>query len=122
MQKRICSYYDDDWRSQHTACPACDWSGTPAEMDPEVYRELIDFSCPTCGQILLMVAHPTREEIERAAARGVQEAIQHLALIRRAEASRREESEQRIKAANGGRFVPFGRCRRYEEQRDGEGG
>ena len=93
MQKRICSYYDDDWRAQHTDCPNCHWSGTPAEMDSEVYRELIEFSCPNCDQILLMVEHPAREEVERAAARGVEEAIQHLALIRRAETSARGESE-----------------------------
>ena len=93
MQKRICSYYDDDWRAQHTDYPNCDWSGTPAEMDSEIYRELIEFSCPNCDQILLMVGHPAREEIEHAAARGVEEAIQHLALIRRAEASGRGESE-----------------------------
>jgi hypothetical protein len=91
MPARILTYYDDDWRSQHADCPDCDWSGTAAEMDSEIYRELTEFSCPTCDRILLIVAHPTRGEIERAAARGVKEALQHLALIRRAEGTRGRE-------------------------------
>jgi hypothetical protein len=90
---RILDYYDDDWRSQHTVCPSCDWSGSPAGMDLKVFEELTEFSCPSCDQILLTVAHPSRGQIERAAARGVEEAIRHLALIRRAEASRGDSGE-----------------------------
>jgi hypothetical protein len=79
------AYYDDDWRSQHVDCPGCEWHGVPAEMDSTIYKELTEFSCPSCDKILLLVAHPTREEIERAARRGIKEAVQHLKLIHQVE-------------------------------------
>jgi DNA-directed RNA polymerase subunit RPC12/RpoP len=84
MAARVLRYYDDDWRSPVQACPGCGWSGTAAETATELDEELADYSCPACGRMLLIVCHPTLEEIVRAAGRGVEEAIEHLAHIRRA--------------------------------------
>lgn len=84
MAAQILRYYDDDWRSPVQACPGCGWSGIAAEMSMELYEELADYSCPDCDRMLLVVGHPTLEEIVRAAGRGVEEAIEHLARIRRA--------------------------------------
>jgi hypothetical protein len=88
MPSRKFRYYDDDWRGEVVTCPGCGWSGTAADMNPGLYKELTDYSCPTCDQMLLVVGHPTRDEVERAASRGVEEAIQQLELIRRAEQER----------------------------------
>lgn len=47
-------------------------------MSKEPFSELMDFSCPSCDKMILIVSYPTLEEIEQAAAYGNTEAIAQL--------------------------------------------
>lgn len=42
-------------------CPLCGWKGLPATARPRsgFYDDLLDLACPTCGLMLVVVAHPT---------------------------------------------------------------
>ena len=102
MAAQILRYYEDDWRSPVYTCPSCGWSGTAAEMAMELHEELADYSCPACGRMLLIVGHPTLEEIVRAASRGVEEAVEHLAHIRRAGHSQLERGGSGAAPLHGG--------------------
>lgn len=47
---------DYDETAQLT-CRSCNWTGTGAEADREIYGELFDISCPSCEQMLLIVSY-----------------------------------------------------------------
>ena len=55
-------------------------------MCHEFYREVMDGSCPQCFTMLLVVSFPTFDEIELAAAAGIEEALDMLDDARRARA------------------------------------
>ena len=74
----IRNYYDAAWRVQEFTCPACSWSGRADDMVQEWYSELMDFSCPSCDKMILIVSYPTVEGTEEAAASGNPEAIKQL--------------------------------------------
>lgn len=75
---QIRKYYDLDWRIEEFKCPDCGWSGKMDEMSNELFNEVMDFSCPSCDKMILIVSYPTLDEIEEAAASGNAEAIAQL--------------------------------------------
>lgn len=60
--------YFDDWRTAILRCECCGWTGTFEEGLVEIYRELMDSSCPACepwpAPMLAIVSYPTLEEAE----------------------------------------------------------
>ena len=74
----IFDYYDPGWRSARFTCSRCGWSGATEEMSRGVYRELMDFSCGSCDEIIVIVSFPTLDDIRRAAQLGNPEAIDEL--------------------------------------------
>jgi hypothetical protein len=72
-------YYDPSWRRDTFQCPSCTWSGSSADMTPEYFQELQDFSCPSCDARLLIVSYPTLDDIKAAARDGNAEAQAELA-------------------------------------------
>jgi hypothetical protein len=75
-------YFGSDWRTRSFECLACHWSGKTDEMSSEPFRELMEYSCPQCFEILVLVSYPTRQEVEGAAAAGDAEGIVELRRIR----------------------------------------
>jgi len=70
-QTACCDYYDEEWRPHVFNCPVCGWEGGCDEMDgPNVYNELMDYGCPACDKMLLIVNFPILHEIMQAANRG----------------------------------------------------
>lgn len=80
---RVIDYFNPHWRTEAHTC-ACDWQGTVESMTLEPYEEASDYSCPECGNLLLIVPHPDMEQVQRAAAEGNAEARQQLALVEEA--------------------------------------
>jgi hypothetical protein len=76
------SYYDPARQRDTFPCPQCSWQGTAAAMTREWFEALMDFSCPKCDTMILIVSYPTLVEIEEAASRGNAEAQSELARIR----------------------------------------
>jgi transcription elongation factor Elf1 len=65
------AYDEDEWRTKDFTCPKCGWRGNPREMSgPNLFRELMDFECPKCEKMLLIVGYATYQETLEAAARG----------------------------------------------------
>lgn len=67
-----------DWRGKEYAC-SCGWAGSSSELEMEPVDESVQLSCPTCQRHLVLVAYPTGEDIEKAAAEGNERALQMLA-------------------------------------------
>lgn len=80
MAQVIDNAYAPGWRDADTACEACGWHGDVAAMRMEPDRDATDYACPGCGNLLLIVAHPTLEQV-RAAAAGDADAAGQLALL-----------------------------------------
>ena len=75
----IFGYFDDEWRTGVFTCPVCGWRGRHDEMSgPNLFRELMDFECPSCDKMLLIVGYATYEQVREAAAKGNEEAIRAL--------------------------------------------
>ncbi len=81
MAQVIENPYAAGWREADTACEACGWHGTVAAMRMEPDREATDYACPGCGNLLLIVPHPTLEQVRAAAAAGNADAAGQLALL-----------------------------------------
>lgn len=71
------SYYDLD-RQAPATCERCGWAGTNAELDQEMFRELMELNCPKCDGRFFLVMFPTLEDIKKAAGAGNAEAISQL--------------------------------------------
>ena len=86
------SYFEHS-SSDPLQCPQCGWSGTAGDAANEMYRELMDFSCPSCDTMLLIVPYPTIDEMRRYAAAGNEKAKRELAEFERLadEAAKREQ-------------------------------
>jgi predicted RNA-binding Zn-ribbon protein involved in translation (DUF1610 family) len=82
MMAKLFNYFDKAWRSDSFACPSCAWNGPSAAMTSESHKELMDFSCPQCDKMILIVSYPTLGEISRAAQSGNTEAQSELVRIR----------------------------------------
>lgn len=78
LKKKIWRYFDPVWRSQSFGCFHCEWAGGAISMDNEVFDDLMDFKCPKCRNIILIISFPTIAETRRAASRGNAEAIAEL--------------------------------------------
>jgi predicted RNA-binding Zn-ribbon protein involved in translation (DUF1610 family) len=73
--------YYADWETRQFGCRSCGWSGGSAQMSSELHAELVDYSCPRCGRMLLIVPLPTLDDIRAAAAAGSPDAVARLAEI-----------------------------------------
>lgn len=80
---RIFAYFDKGWREERFSCDRCGWSGATEGMVPDSYREVMDYSCPACDTMLVIVSHPTIDEIREAARNGCHEATEWLRSIER---------------------------------------
>lgn len=85
---RMLEYFAPGWRSESHDC-GCGWRGNADAMTLEPYEDVSDYSCPGCGNLLLIVPHPDMEQVQRAAAEGNTEAQQQLALVEEALQQRR---------------------------------
>ena len=81
MAQVVDNAYAPGWRDADTACEACGWHGSVAAMRMEPDRDATDYACPGCGNLLLIVAHPTLEQVRTAAASGDVDAAEQLALL-----------------------------------------
>lgn len=84
MAELLHDYFTPGWRERTQAC-ACGWQGDSRAMQMDLQDEVTDYACPECGNLLLIVSHPDREQVRRAAAAGHPEAIQQLGLLEEAE-------------------------------------
>jgi predicted RNA-binding Zn-ribbon protein involved in translation (DUF1610 family) len=75
----VFGYFDEEWREAPFTCRNCGWTGPSSEMANEPFRDLMDFSCPRCDTMLLIVNWPTLEDTRAAAAAGNAEAQRELA-------------------------------------------
>jgi DNA-directed RNA polymerase subunit RPC12/RpoP len=73
--------YYADWETRQFRCGSCGWSGDAAQMPSELHTELVDYSCPRCDRMILIVPLPTLGDIRAAAAAGSPEAVAQLARI-----------------------------------------
>lgn len=79
----MADYFDTGWRERELACP-CDWRGGSRAMAMELHDAVTDYACPQCGNLLLIVSHPTLEQVRAAAAAGNDEAATQLAIVEEA--------------------------------------
>ena len=71
------SFYD--FPTEPISCRACGWAGVGADArQGELFSELVEYDCPSCGDRVAIVLFPTREEAADAARRGVPEAVADL--------------------------------------------
>ena len=73
--------YYADWDTKQFDCRSCGWSGDSAGMSSELHTDLVDYSCPRCDRMILIVALPTLDDIRAAAVAGSPKAAAHLAHI-----------------------------------------
>jgi predicted RNA-binding Zn-ribbon protein involved in translation (DUF1610 family) len=98
----IFDYFDDGWRTDVYTCPMCGWEGSHWEMSgPNLFRELMDFECPECEKMLLIVNYATYKEAREAAAKGNQEAVYALGVMS-GEGPHWEDYKLKIEAYNQG--------------------
>jgi hypothetical protein len=58
----VASYYAS-WKEELHTCRACGWKGTGEQCRfREMYRELFEICCPSCGREVWIVMFPTIEE------------------------------------------------------------
>lgn len=85
MAELLQDYFTEGWRERVLVC-ACGWQGDSRAMAMELHAEVTDYSCPSCGSLVLIVSHPSLEQVQSAAAGGHPEARQQLALLEEARA------------------------------------
>lgn len=83
MAELVPDYFTDGWRTRVLACP-CDWQGDSRDMAMELHDQVTDYACPRCGNLLLIVTHPSLEQVRQAAAAGHPEAIEQWAIVEEA--------------------------------------
>ncbi len=93
MAELVSDYFTAGWRERALACP-CGWHGDTRAMAMELHDAVTDYACPACGNLLLIVSHPTLEQVRNAAAAGNAEASTQLAII--------EEAQRRFPGAGAG--------------------
>jgi len=74
---KIYQYYGN-WEETLVKCRCGKWVGKIIEASRETHRELQDFHCPVCDEIVAIIGNPTEQEIRDAAARGNPKAIRSL--------------------------------------------
>lgn len=70
---KVVGYYQFD-HSAEIGCRRCGWRGPGDSASLEMYAEVFDLSCPSCGRMVVVVGYPTFEEVEQAARKGNPEA------------------------------------------------
>ncbi|MEL1263644.1 hypothetical protein [Pseudoxanthomonas putridarboris] len=83
MAELVPDYFSAGWRTRALACP-CGWEGDSRGMAMELHDQVTDYACPQCGNLLLIVTHPTLAQVRQAAAEGQAEAIEQLAIVEEA--------------------------------------
>jgi hypothetical protein len=83
MAETIRNYFTPRWRSDEITC-ACGWRGDSRAMSMELHEEVTDYACPACECTLLIVSHPSIDQVRQAAAEGDLEASQQLSIIEEA--------------------------------------
>lgn len=83
MAELVTDYFSAGWRERELPCP-CNWQGDSRAMAMELHDAVTDYACPQCGNLLLIVSHPTLDQVRAAAAKGHGEAMAHLAIIEEA--------------------------------------
>jgi len=76
-------YFTAGWRERTRACP-CGWQGDSRAMAMELHDAVTDYACPECGNLLLIVSHPSLEQVRAAAGAGNEEALAQLAILEEA--------------------------------------
>lgn len=94
MGARHLNWYDYD-RDQIVEC-GCGWSGKARDYE-EIFREVLDVTCPDCDTMLLVVAYPTHEETRAAAAAGNESAIRTLPQVEAREKFLAEATDSELK-------------------------
>jgi len=75
--------FDEEWLTKVFTCPVCGWSGDREAMSgPNLFKECLDYECPKCGKMLLIVGYANYRETCEAAARGNREARFALEVMR----------------------------------------
>ncbi len=85
MAELVPDYFTAGWRERALAC-LCDWHGDSRAMAMELHDAVTDYACPRCGNLLLIVSHPSLEQVRAAATAGNAEAAGQLAIIEEARA------------------------------------
>ncbi len=85
MAELVSDYFATGWRERELGCP-CDWHGDSRAMAMELHDAVTDYACPQCGNLLLIVSHPSLDQVRAAAAAGNAEAMAQLAIIEEARA------------------------------------
>jgi hypothetical protein len=83
MAEIIRNYFTPRWRSDEIAC-VCGWRGDSRAMAMELHEEVTDYACPACECMLLIVSHPSLDQVRQAATEGNLEASQQLSIIEEA--------------------------------------
>lgn len=83
MAELVPGYFTAGWRERILACP-CGWQGDSRAMAMELHDAVTDYACPECGNLLLIVSHPSLEQVRAAAGAGNEEALSQLAIIEEA--------------------------------------
>lgn len=81
MTTTLDNYYQAGWREQLHTCPACEWQGSSRQMEMELHDEQTEYTCPECEHPLLIVMHPSLQQLQVAAAEGHPEAQEQLAIL-----------------------------------------
>ncbi|MGD0863131.1 MAG: hypothetical protein ABSA21_10280 [Candidatus Limnocylindrales bacterium] len=78
------SYYD---RGPETPvqCRHCGWDGPFSALKAALFSEVIEYDCPACYEIVLVLSLPTYDDVRAAAAAGNQRAIADLPNAERVE-------------------------------------
>jgi hypothetical protein len=83
MAEIVRDYFAPGWRARPLDC-VCGWRGDSKGMAMELHDEVTDYACPHCANLLLIVSHPSLEQVRQAAAAGNEEAQQQLAIVEEA--------------------------------------
>lgn len=83
MAELVADYFAAGWRDRTLSCP-CGWQGDSRAMAMELHDAVTDYACSQCGNLLLIVSHPTLEQVRAAAGAGHDEALAHRAIIEEA--------------------------------------
>ena len=65
MAELVADYFTAGWRDRTLSCP-CGWQGDSRAMAMELHDAVTDYACSQCGNLLLIVSHPTLEQVRAA--------------------------------------------------------
>lgn len=83
MADIVHDYFQPGWRTRELDC-VCGWRGQSRDMAMELHDDVTDYACPRCENLLLIVSHPSLEQVRNAASAGNEEARQQLAIVEEA--------------------------------------